>query len=67
LTREITQQPLLGLVAGLQNADPAPPFEDGPTGLVRADDPRAIRRNIYDQGTAAGSDHAVVVADLAVT
>jgi hypothetical protein len=38
LPREIIQQPLLGLVAGSQRADPAAAFEDGQPGLVRAGD-----------------------------
>jgi hypothetical protein len=42
LPKEIIQQRLLGLVAGLQSADPAAPFEDGPPAcFVRVT--RAIR------------------------
>jgi hypothetical protein len=40
LPGEIIQQPLLGLVAGSQSADPAAAFEDGQPGLVRAGDSR---------------------------
>ena len=67
LPGEIIQQPLLGLVAGSQNADPAAAFEDGQPGLVRAGDSRDPHAHPYDKGITAGSDHAVVVADLTVT
>jgi hypothetical protein len=66
LTREITQQPPLGLVAGSQSADPAAAFDDGQPGLVRAGDSRDPHAHLYDKGITAGSDHAVVVADLAL-
>jgi hypothetical protein len=35
--------------------------------LVRAGDSRDPHAHLYDKGITAGSDHAVVVADLAVT
>jgi len=34
LPREIIQQPLLGLVAGSQSANPAAAFEDGQPGVL---------------------------------
>ena len=67
LPGEIIQQPLLGLVAGSQSADPAAACEDGQPGLVRAGDSRDPHAHLYDKGITAGSDHAVVVADIAVT
>ena len=66
LPREIIQQPLLGLVAGSQSANPAAAFEDGQPGLFRAGDSRDPHAHLLDKGITAGSDHAVVVADLAV-
>ena len=67
LPREIIQQPLLGLVAGSQSADPAAAFYDGQPGLVRAADSCDPPAHLYDKGITAGSDHAMVVADLTVT
>ena len=67
LPREIIQQPPLGLAAGSQSADPAAAFDDGQPGLVRAGDSRDPHAHLYDKGITAGSDHAVVVADLTVT
>ena len=67
LPGEIIQQPLLGLVAGSQSADPAAAFEDGQPGLVRAGDSRDPPAHLCDEGITDGSDHVVVVADLAVT
>jgi len=67
LPREIIQQPPLGLVAGSQSTDPAAAFNDGQPGLFRAGDSRDPPAHLYDKGITAGSDHAVVVADLTVT
>jgi hypothetical protein len=44
-----------------------PPFNDGQPGLFRAGDSRDPPAHLYDKGITAGSDHAVVVADLTVT
>ena len=51
-------------MAGSQSADPAAAFNDGQPGLVRAGDSRDPHAHLYDKGITAGSDHAVVVADL---
>ncbi|MGD0935257.1 MAG: hypothetical protein ABR922_11880, partial [Streptosporangiaceae bacterium] len=64
---KIIQQPPLGLVAGSQSTDPAAAFNDGQPGLFRAGDSRDPPAHLYDKGITAGSDHAVVVADLTVT
>jgi hypothetical protein len=54
-------------VAGSQSTDPAAAFNDGQPGLFRAGDSRDPPAHLYDKGITAGSDHAVVVADLTVT
>ena len=54
-------------MAGSQSADPAAAFYDGQPGLVRAADSCDPPAHLYDKGITAGSDHAMVVADLTVT